>query len=98
MEVTWDFFELDPSWAMWWGSWLEISKRTPNRKSRWAGGWKMERKGTRGLRWGFPREFSVGPKLGELGEYVVGDLNGPQLGYALQVFVENSEMDPDLAI
>ena len=50
------------------------------------------------MRWGFPREFSVGSDLGEVEGCVVGNLNGPQLGYMLQAFVGNSEMYPDLAI
>ena len=76
MKISWGKFELDPSWAMWWGSWLEISRRTPTLRSRWAGGWKMEWKGTRGLRLGFPREFSVGPEVGEVGGCMIGNLNG----------------------
>ena len=58
----------------------------------------MEWNGTWGVIWGFPRELSVRPELGEVEGYVVGNLNGPQLGYVLQVFVGNSEMDPDSAI
>ena len=58
----------------------------------------MEWKGTRGLRWGFTREFSFIPELGEVGGCVVGNLNGPQLGYVLRVVVGNSKMDPDSAI
>ena len=58
----------------------------------------MEWKKTRGMRWGFPQEFSVGPELDEVEGYVVGNLNGPQLCYALWVSVGNSEMDPDSAI
>ena len=98
MEVSWGFFELDRSWAMWWGSWLKISRRTPTRQSRQASSWKMEWKGTRGLRWGFPQKFPVGPKLGEVEGCAVGNLNGPQLGYLLRFFVGDSEMDPDSAI
>ena len=58
----------------------------------------MEWKGTRGMRWGFPQEFSVGSELGEVEGCVVGNMNGPQLGYVLWVFVGNSEMNPDSAI
>ena len=50
------------------------------------------------MRWGFPREFSVGPELSEVEGCVVGNLNGTQLGYVLQVFVGNSEMDPESEI
>ena len=50
------------------------------------------------MRWAFPQKFSVGPELSEVEGCVVGTLNGPQLGYMLQAFVGNSEMDPDLAI
>ena len=77
MEVFWENFELDRIWAMWWGSWLEISRRTPTPRSRRAGGLKIEWKGNRGMRWGFPREFSVGSDLGEVEGCVVGNLNGP---------------------
>ena len=28
MEVSWDIFEVDPSWAMWWGSWLKFPDGT----------------------------------------------------------------------
>ena len=77
---------------MWWGYWLEIYRRTLNRRSRRAGGWEMERKGTRGTRWGFPWELSVGPKLGEVEGCEVGNLNGPQLGYVIRVSVGNYEM------
>ena len=24
MEVSWEFFEVDTSWEMWWDSWLEF--------------------------------------------------------------------------
>ena len=58
----------------------------------------MEWKGTWGMRWGFPQEFSVGPELSEVGGCAVGNLNGPQLSYVLRVVVGNSEMDPDSAI
>ena len=58
----------------------------------------MEWKGSRGLIWVFPRDFSVGPELGEVGGCVVGNLNGPQLGYVLRVVVGNSEVDPNSAI
>ena len=95
MEVSWEILGLDPSWAMWWGSRLEISRRTPTRRSKRAGGWKMEWKGTWGMRLGFTQEFSVGTELGEVEGCVVGNLNGPQLGYVLWVFVGNSEMEPD---
>ena len=64
IEVIWEMFELDPIWAMWWGFWLEISRQTPTSQSRRAVGWKTERKGTRGIRWRFPRELSVGSELG----------------------------------
>ena len=37
-------------------------------------------------------------KIGEVEGCVDGNLNGPQLGYVLQVFVGNSEVDPDSAI
>ena len=50
------------------------------------------------MRWGFTRGFPVGPELGEVEGCVVGNLNGSQLGYVLQIFVGNSEMDPDTAI
>ena len=50
------------------------------------------------MRWGFPQEFSVGSELGEVEGCVVGNMNGPQLGYVLWVFVGNSEMNPDSAI
>ena len=59
MEVIWEIFELDPSWVMYLDFWLEISRRTPTRKSRLAGGRKIEEKGTRGMRWRFPRKLSV---------------------------------------
>ena len=58
----------------------------------------MEWKETQGMRWGFPWECSVGPKLGKVEECVVGNLIGPQIGYVLRVCVGNSEMDPDSAI
>ena len=87
MEVYWEIFELYPIWAVWWGSWLEISRQTPNRQSRRGGGWKVEWKGTRGLRWGFPREFSVVTDIGKVGGCVVGNLNRPQLGYVIRVVV-----------
>ena len=58
----------------------------------------MEWKGTRGMRWGFPQEFTVGPKLGEVEGCVDGNLNGPQLGYMLRVSIGNYEIDPDSAI
>ena len=58
----------------------------------------MEWKGARGMRWGFPQEFSVGPELGEVEACVVGNLNVSQLGYVLRVSFGNSEMDPDSAI
>ena len=98
MKVPLEIFELDPSWAMLWGSWLEIFKRTLTQRSRRAGGWKIERKGTRGIRWGFPRGFSVGPEIGEVEGCVVGNLNGTKLGYVIRDFVGNSEIDPDSAI
>ena len=66
MEFSWEISELDPSWAMWWGFWLEIYRRTPNRRCRWDDGLKMEQKGTWGMIWGSPREFSVGPELGKV--------------------------------
>ena len=50
-----------------------ISRRTPNQRSRQAGGWKMEWKGNRGMRWGFPWEVSVGPEIGEVEGCVVGN-------------------------
>ena len=84
MEISWEISELDPIWAMWWGFWLEISRRTLTWRYRRPGGWKLEWKGTRGMRWEFPREFSVGPELCEVEGCVVGNLNGPQLGYVLR--------------
>ena len=30
MEVSWEFFEFDLSWAMWLGAWLEIYLLNPN--------------------------------------------------------------------
>ena len=54
----------------------------------------MKWKGTRGTRWGFHRKFSVGPELGKVGGYVVGNLNGTQLGYVLWVSVGNFGMYP----
>ena len=98
MEVSWESSELDLSWAMWWCFWLEISRQTPTWGSRRAGGRIMEWKGTQGTRWGFPREFSVDPKLGEVEGCVVGNMNGPQLGYVLRASVGSSEMDPNLTI
>ena len=50
MEAFWEIFVLDLSWAIWLGSWLEISRRAPTRQSRRAGGWKMEWKGTQSYR------------------------------------------------
>ena len=97
-EVSWEIYELYLSWAMWWGSWLEISIQNRTRRSRRAGGWKMEWKGTWGMIWGFPQEISVRPELGELEGYEVGKLNGPQLGYVLRVSVGTYELDPDSAI
>ena len=82
-EVSWEISELDPSWAMWWGFCLEISIRLPNRRSRRTGGRKMEWEGTQGTRWGFSLEFSVGPEIGKVEGCVVGNLNGPQIGYVL---------------
>ena len=58
----------------------------------------MESKGTRGMRSGFPQEFSVGPELGEVEGCVVGNLNGSQIGYVLQIYVGIFEIAPDLAI
>ena len=98
MEVCFNFFDLDPIWAMLWGSWLEISKRTLTRRYRQAGGLKMEWTGTWGMRWGFHQEFSFGPELGEVEGCLVEKLNGPQLGYVIQVSVGYSEMDPDSEI
>ena len=48
------------------------------------------------MRWGFPQEFSVGPELGKVEGCVVGNLNGPQLGYVLQVSFGNSEMELEI--
>ena len=59
----------------------------PTWRSRQAGGWKLGWKGTRGMRWGFPQEFSIGTELVGVKEFLVGNLNGPQLGYVLQVSV-----------
>ena len=50
------------------------------------------------MRQGFSREFSVGPELSEVEGCVVGNLNGPQLGYVLRFSIGNYEMYPDLAI
>ena len=58
----------------------------------------MEWEVTQGMRWGFPRGFSIGPELSEVEGCVVGNLNEPQLGYVLRVSVGNSKMDPDWAI
>ena len=98
MEVSWEISDLDPSWAMWQGFWSEISRWTLIRQSRQASGWKMEWKGTQGMRWGFPRKISVGPELDKVEGYVVGNLNVPQLGYVLRVSVGNSGMEPESAI
>ena len=51
---------------------LEISRRTLALRSRMAGGWQMEWKETRGMRWGFPRKISVGPGIGEVEGCMVG--------------------------
>ena len=51
---------------------LEIMKWTPNRQSRWASAWKLEWKGTQGVRLGFPQKFSVVPELGEVEGCMVG--------------------------
>ena len=75
------------------GFWLEISRRTPTWQSRRASAQKLERKGTRGMRWGFPRKFSVGPELREAEGWMVGNLNGPQLGDVLRVSVGSSGME-----
>ena len=58
----------------------------------------MERKGTWGMRWECPWKFSLGPEIGEVEGCVVGNLNGPQLGYVLCFFAGNVEIDPDSAI
>ena len=52
---------------------VENSIRTLTQRSRRASGWEMECKRTRGMRWGFPREVSVVPELGEVEGCVVGN-------------------------
>ena len=48
------------------GCCLEILKLTLTWKSGQASAWKLERKGTQGMRWRFPWKLSVGPELGEV--------------------------------
>ena len=84
---------MDPSLAMCSRFLLEILKWTPTWQSRRASAQKLERKGTRGMRWGFPRKFSVGPEHGEVEGSVVGNLNGPQLGDVLRGSVGNFGME-----
>ena len=55
----------------------------------------MEWKGTRGMRWVFPQNFSVGHDISDVEECVVGNLNGTQLGCVLRIFVGNFGMNPD---
>ena len=55
----------------------------------------MEWKGSQGMRWRFPRELSVGTKIGEVEGCVVGNMNETQLGYVLRVAGGNTETDPD---
>ena len=69
MEVSWEFFEMDPSWAMWWGFLLENSRLTPDWRSRWEGGWQMEMEGNSE----FLQIFSVVPALGEVEGCLVGN-------------------------
>ena len=58
----------------------------------------MEWNGTWDMIWGFPWKISCRPELGEVEGCVVGNLNGPQIGYVLRVVVGNSDMDPESAI
>ena len=58
----------------------------------------MEQKGTWSMRWGFLQKISVQFELREVKGCVVENLNTPQIGYVLRIFLGNSEMDPDLEI
>ena len=89
---------MDPSLAMFSGFLLEILKWTPTQQYRRASARKLEWKGTRVMRWGFPRKFSVGPELREVEGWMVGNLNGPQLGDVLRVSVGSFGMDPSLVM
>ena len=63
---------MGPISAMCSGLLLEIMKWILTRQSRRASAWKLERKGTRGMRWGFPRKISVGPDIREVEGWMVG--------------------------
>ena len=54
----------------------QMGVHNPGWRSRRANGCKMEWIGTRGMRWGFPWEVPVRPKLGEVNGCVVGNYIG----------------------